>query len=135
MNPVRRTITISAVALVAAVSTIPLAGSAFACEYVVDPFTGSARCVDAPQPSYDTGASLAWLWISLAVVLATTAAVFLARRRPLKRLPAPAASLKANAVESTGLHTTEQAQIPTPRTAEAEGPRRPVEPEKHPSSR
>lgn len=132
MNALPRTITISAAALVAAASTIPLAGSASACEMVVDSYTGSAQCLDVPQPA--TGLSIAWLWIGLAVALAAAAALLMARRRPLKRLPAPA-PLQANVAESSELHITGQARIPTPRIAEAEGSRGPVKPEKLPSSR
>jgi hypothetical protein len=132
MNALHRTNTISAAAVLAAASTIPLAGSASACEIVVDSYTGSARCLDAPQPA--TGVSIVWLWIGLAVVLAAAAALLMARRRPLKRLPAPA-PLKANMGESSELHTTGQARIPTPRIAEDEGQREPVAPGKLPSSR
>ena len=132
MNAVRRILTTSAAALVAAASTLPLAGSAAACEIVVDSYTGSAQCLDMPQAA--SSFSIAWLWIGLAAVLATAAAVLVARRRPLKRLPAPAA-LKANVGESTRLPTTEQVQIPTQRTAEADDRRWPVEPSKRPSSR
>ena len=114
MNAVRRTITISAAALVAAASTIPLAGSASACEIVVDSHTGSAQCLHVPQPA--TGVSITWLWIGLAVVLATAAAVFLARRRPLKRLPSPA-PLKEQVATSTELPARKQAETQTPRTA------------------
>jgi H+/Cl- antiporter ClcA len=132
MNAVRRTVTISAAALVAAASTIPLAGSAAACEIVVDSYTGSTQCLDVPQPA--TGLSITWLWIGLAVALAAAATLLMARRRPLKRLPAPT-PLNANEGESSELHTTGQARIPTPRIAEAEGQRGPVDPEKLPSSR
>jgi hypothetical protein len=132
MNPIRRIITIGGATLVMAASTIPLAGSAFACEYVVDSYTGSARCLDVPQPG--TSFSIAWVWIGLAVVLAITAAVLLAGRRPLRRPPAPA-TLQAHVGESDALHATGQVRIPTPRIAEAEGQRGPVEPGKLPSSR
>jgi hypothetical protein len=132
MNAVRRTLTTSAAALVAAASTLPLAGSAAACEIVVDSYTGSAQCLDVPQPT--SSFSIAWLWIGLAAILATAAAVHVARRRPLKGLPAPAAT-KANVGTSTRPHTTEQVQIPAPRTGEAEDGRRPVEPSHRPSSR
>jgi hypothetical protein len=132
MNALRRTITISAAALVALASTIPVAGSASACEIVVDSYTGSASCLDAPQPG--TGFSIAWLWIGLAAVLAAAAVLLVARRRPLKRLRAPA-PLTAHIAESSELHPTRRARIPTPRTAETEGQGWPVESEKHPSSR
>jgi hypothetical protein len=135
MNAVRRTLTTSAAALVAVASTLPLAGSAAACEIVVDSYTGSAQCLDLPQPT--SSFSIAWLWIGFAAVLTTAVAVLVARRRPLKRRPAPTAPTapKANVAISTRLHTTEQVQIPAPRTAEAEDGRRPVEPSHRPRSR
>lgn len=132
MNVVRP-ITLGAAGHVVVASMIPLARSAPpACEIVVDSYTGSATCLDVPQPV--NGFSIAWLWIVLAVVLAATVAVFLVRHRPLKRLPVPTA-LKAHVEESKGLDATRHVQIPMPRTAEAASQRRPVAPEKLPSSR
>jgi hypothetical protein len=118
MNSALRSITISGVAVVGMASTILLAGSASACEIVVDSYTGSARCVDAPLPSSATPdpSSLGWLWIGLAVALAITAAVLLARwwTRGRTRPPRPPAT-KADA--STKSPLSEQATPQTPRTA------------------
>ena len=75
---------------------VPLAASAPTCEIVVDSYTGSATCLDLPQPA--TGFSIAWLWIGLAVVLAVTAVVLLGRRRPLPR-PGCQPRLKAHLEE------------------------------------
>jgi hypothetical protein len=131
MNAVRP-IALGAAGHVVVASMIPLAPSAPTCEIVVDSYTGSATCLDLPQPA--TGFSIAWLWIGLAVVLAVTAVVLLGRRRPLKRVPVPA-TLKAHVEESNGLQATKHVQIPRPRTAEADSQRGPVAPEKLPSSR
>ena len=67
MNAIRRTITTSAAALVAAASTHPVAGWQPACEIVVDSLTGGSPCLDAPQPA--AGFSIAGLWNCLAVLL------------------------------------------------------------------
>jgi hypothetical protein len=91
MNRIRRIIATSAAVLVAAASTIALAGSAYACQTVVDPFTGTPQCIDTSQPSYAPPADPSpWLGISVGVVLVVTALVLLVRRRPARRAPAVA---------------------------------------------
>jgi len=86
----RLTTTIVAV-LVTVVSTMPLAASASGCQLVVDPFKGTARCADAPQPgTQTTDPSYQWLWISLAtLVLVAAAMAFMARRRHRRSLAPP----------------------------------------------
>jgi hypothetical protein len=89
MNPIRRIITAGAAVLLAAASSIVLAGSALACELVVDPFTGTPQCIDTSQPSYAPSANPSpWLGIGVGVFLLVAAVVLLVRGRFPKRAPA-----------------------------------------------
>jgi hypothetical protein len=89
MNRNRHIVTAGAAVLLAAVSSIALAGSALACELVVDPFTGTPQCIDTSQPSYAPSADPSpWLVIAVGVFLVVTAVVLLVRGRFPKRTPA-----------------------------------------------
>ena len=111
----RVTITTSAV-LLAAASSIALAGSAFACETTVDPFTGTLVCADTSQPS---GVGIdnpsPWLGIAVGAVLVVTAVLLLVRR-PLKRAPAQP---QPKVVYGTGFSAAQPAETQT-RLAELE---------------
>jgi hypothetical protein len=116
MNRIRRITATSTAVLGAAASTIALAGSAYACQTVVDPFTGTPQCIDTSQPSYvapaDPSPGLAWLGIIVGVVLVVAAVLLLVRGRIPKRAPAPAQPL-AKVETRTGFSTAEPADTQT----------------------
>jgi hypothetical protein len=100
MNRIHRALTTTAAVLVAAASTIGLAGSAFACQIVVDPFTGTPQCTNTVQPTSAASTdSWPWLEISIGVLLVVTAVVLLVRRRFVNRAPAPAQPQPDNRTE------------------------------------
>src|SRR5687768_1412216 len=113
MNRIRRIATTSAAVLGAATSTIALAGSAYACQTVVDPFTGTPQCIDTSQPSYVGQADPSpWLGIAVGILLVVAAVLLLVRGRLAKRAPAPAQPL-AKVESRAGFSTAEPADIQT----------------------